>query len=312
MGAGHQHGGAGGEGNQRRLAVVMGLAAAFMVAEVAGGLLANSLALLADAGHMLSDVAALGLSIFAIWIARRPASPASTYGYYRAEILAALVNGATLIAVAIYVFIEAYRRIGAPPEVQGPLMLAVAAGGLAVNMFGLWYLNAGKSASLNMKGAWLHILTDSLGSAGAILAAALIWAFGWNWVDPAVSVLIGILVLYSSWGLLREATTVLMEGAPGHVDVDAVRDVLAGFPGVREVHDLHVWTITSGMEAMSAHVVVEPGEPSGPLLEAIQARIHERFGVDHVTIQLDPAGPERHGWTDDRPAGAAPTAPGSP
>ena len=312
MGAGHQHGSTGSEVYERRLAVVMVLAAAFMVAEIFGGLVANSLALLADAGHMLSDVAALALSLFAIWIARRPPSSRKTYGYYRAEILAAMVNGATLIAISIYVFIEAYQRIGAPPEVQGPLMLAIASGGLAVNLFGLWYLNAGKAASLNMKGAWLHILTDSLGSAGAILAAALIWAYGWNWADPAVSVLIGVLVLYSSWGLLREATTVLMEGAPGHLDVDAVRDVLAGFPGVREVHDLHVWTITSGMEAMSAHLVVEPGEPSGPLLAAIQARIHERFGVDHVTIQLDPAGPERHSWADDRPASASPTVPGSP
>lgn len=287
MGAGHDHGGS---PNQRRLAIVLALAATYMVAEVVGGLVTNSLALLADAAHMLSDVGALALSMFAIWMASRPAPPARTYGYYRTEILAALVNGATLVAVSIYIFVEAYERLGAPPDVQGPLMLAIAAGGLATNLVGLWILNAGKAESLNMKGAWLHVLTDSLGSAGAMAAAGLIWAFGWNWADPAISVLIGVLVLYSAWGLVRDATGVLMEGAPGHIDVDAVRDALIAIPGAREVNDLHVWSITSGMEALSAHVVVEEGVDPREFIGALHQGVHDRFGIDHLTIQLDARG----------------------
>ena len=257
---GHSHGesGVGRRGHPRRLGIVLALVSAYLVAEVVGGLLTNSLALLADAGHMLSDAAALALSLFAIWIAERPATPARTYGYYRTEILAALVNGATLIAIAIYIFIEAFQRFRAPPEVLGGLMMTFAAGGLVVNLAGLWILNAGRGESLNMRGAWLHVLTDALGSVGAIVGGALIYFFGWSWADPAVSVLIGLLVLYSSWGLLKESVAVLMEGTPGQIDVDAVRDAIASVPAVRGVHDLHVWSITSGMVALSAHVTVEP------------------------------------------------------
>lgn len=171
--------------NKRRLAIVLALIAIYMVAEVIGGLLTNSLALLADAGHMLSDAGALALSLFAIWIAQRPATPSHTYGYYRTEILAALANGATLVAISIYIFIEAFRRFGEPSEVQCALMMGIAVGGLLINLAGLWILNAGKSESLNIRGAWLHVLTDAIGSVGAIVAGALIWAFSWNWVGPA-------------------------------------------------------------------------------------------------------------------------------
>jgi cobalt-zinc-cadmium efflux system protein len=296
MGAGHDHGGGHGHGgatgtqNRRRLAIVLVLAATYMVAEVIGGLLTNSLALLADAGHMLSDVASLALSLLAIWIARRPATPQHTFGYYRTEILAALVNGATLVAISIYIFYEAFHRFGEPPEVQGALMMAIAIGGLLINLTGLWILSAGKEESLNMRGAWLHVLADALGSVGAIAAGALIWLFGWNWADPVASVLIGVLVLVASWNLLKETVLVLMEGAPGNVDPDEVRNAIRSVPGVLGVHHLHVWTITSGMVALSAHVVVEASRFGQQALEEVNRPLHERFGIAHTTIQLETEG----------------------
>ncbi|HYJ79069.1 MAG TPA: cation diffusion facilitator family transporter, partial [Longimicrobiaceae bacterium] len=218
MGAGHHHGGhhhhhghashrdelgAASQRNRRRLKLTLALTAVYLVAEVVGGLLANSLALLADAGHMLSDVGALGLSLFAMWIAQRPATPRRTFGYYRTEILAALANGAALIGISLYIFVEAYQRLRTPEPVQGELMLWVATGGLVVNLLGLLILRAGKDESLNVRGAWLHLLTDALGSVGAILGGVAIWRFGWFWADPAVSALIGVLVIYSAWDLMR-------------------------------------------------------------------------------------------------------------
>lgn len=282
-------------GSRRRLALTLLLAAGYMVAEVVGGQLTNSLALLADAGHMLSDVAALGLSLFAVWIAERPPTPKRTYGYYRAEILAALANGATLIAISVFIFVEAYHRIWQPPEVQGPAMLAVAVGGLAVNLVGLWLLHGGREESLNVHGAWLHVLTDALGSVGAIAAAALIWAFGWEWADPVASVLIGLLVVYSSWRLLAESVSVLLESAPKGIDVDEVYRTMRGVPGVLAVHDLHVWSITSGLNCLSAHVVAAEGEPHAALLKMLRTVLHEKFGLDHLTIQVEPAGFEESG-----------------
>ena len=297
-GHGHGHGGSAGQQNRRRLGIVLGLVTVYMVAEVVGGLLTNSLALLADAGHMLSDAGALALSLFAIWIAAKPPTPRHTYGYYRTEILAALANGATLVAISIYIFIEAFRRFGEPPEVQGALMMAIAVGGLLVNLAGLWILNAGKSESLNVRGAWLHVLTDALGSVGAIAAGALIWAFGWYWADPLASVTIGLLVLYSSWALLKETVAVLMEGAPGHIDVDEVRDTIREVPGVLSVHDLHVWTITSGMVALSAHVVVSEERFAQGMISRIREPLHERFSIDHTTLQLERAGFREEGCAD--------------
>ena len=247
----HDHGGG---ANARRLSITLALVVAYMGAEVAGGIISGSLALIADAGHMLSDAAALGLTLFAMRFARRPATASRTYGSYRAEIIAALVNGATLVAVAIYIFVEAAERFSNPPEVQGSVMLVVAGGGLLVNGAGLLLLHAGRGENLNMRGAWLHVLTDALGSIQAIVAGALIWAYGWRWVDPVASVLIGLLVIYSSWSLIRQSVAVLMEGAPGHIDVDAVRSALLAVPHVTQVHDLHVWTITSGFVALSAHL----------------------------------------------------------
>jgi cobalt-zinc-cadmium efflux system protein len=264
----------------------------YMVAEVIGGIITNSLALLADAGHMLSDAAALALALFATWIARRPATSPHTYGYYRSEILVALVNGATLVAVSIYIFAEAYGRIGEPPEVQGALMFGIATGGLLINLVCLVILNSGKTESLNVHGAWLHVLTDALGSVGAITAGALIWLFNWYWADPIASLLIGVLVLYSAWNLLKEAVMVLMECAPGHIDVDEVHNTLHEVVGVRSVHDLHIWTITSGLVALSAHITAEPNQPQQILLRQIGQVLHDRFGIDHTTIQVEPEGYE--------------------
>src|SRR5215218_5105638 len=287
-GHGHDHGGHGTAGNRRRLAWTLGLAASYMLAEAVGGWLTGSLSLLADAGHMLSDAAALGLSLFAMWIAQRPPTPRRTWGYYRTEILAALANGATLVAISVWVAVEAVERFRDPLEVDAPVMMAIAVGGLAVNLTGLALLSGGRNESLNVRGAWLHVLTDALGSVQAIAAGALIWAYGWNWADPVASILISLLVVYSAWHLLKETVGVLMEGTPAHIDLDEVRNALAGLPGVCGVHDLHVWTITSGMEALSAHLVVVEEASTTTLLRQVQSSLHDRFGIHHATVQIEP------------------------
>lgn len=267
--------------------MTLALVVAYMVAEVIGGLLSNSLALLADAGHMASDASALVVSLLALRVARRPASATHTFGYQRAEILAALVNGALLVAIAGYIFYEAYQRIGAPPEVRGGLMLGVAAGGLAVNLAGLWILHGGKSESLNVRGAWLHVLADAMGSVGAMVAGVLVAVFGWNWADPAASVVIAVLIVFSSWALLAETVGVLMQAVPKHIDLAAVAAALTSMDGVIQVHDLHVWSVTSGRDVMSAHIEVEPGVDRQRLVDAIHARLREEFELHHSTLQLD-------------------------
>lgn len=292
---GHSHHHGQGDGNRRRLALACILSVIYMLAELFGGLLTGSLALLADAGHMLSDAAALLLSLFAIWICQRPPTPKHTWGYHRTEILAALANGATLVAISVYVLLEAVERFRHPAKVEAPLMMGIAAGGLLVNLISLRILSGGKSESLNVRGAWLHVLTDALGSVQAIAAGALIWAFGWSWADPVASILISLLVIYSAWDLLRETLGVLMEGTPGHIDVEEVRGTLAGISGVVDVHDLHVWTITSGMESLSAHVVVEDESTACAMLAQVRTKLHDRFGIDHLTIQVEPVEFDEHG-----------------
>lgn len=266
------------------------LSAVYMVAEVVGGLLTNSLALLADAGHMLTDVAALALSLFAIWIARRPATSRRSYGYYRAEILAALVNGAMLVAISVFVFVEAFGRLRTPPEVLGEWSAATAFGGLVVNGIGMFVLRRGATDDLNLKGARLHVAMDALGSVGALLGGLAVWLAGWRWADPAASILIGALVIWSAYSLLRETVSVLMESAPAHIDLDAVRDALAGVPGVSAVHDLHCWSITTGLVALSCHVCVADEAGNGRVLAEVRARLHDRFGIEHTTIQIEPEG----------------------
>jgi cobalt-zinc-cadmium efflux system protein len=287
MSAGHPHLGPPAR-QRRRLGLALGLVVAYMAAEVVGGLASNSLALLADAGHMLADAAALGLSLFAVWAAQRPATPRRTFGYHRMEILAALANGAVLIAVSILIVVEAYRRVLAPPAVRGGLMLAVACGGLVVNLAALSILHGGREESLNVRGAWLHALTDTLGSVQAIVAGVLISAFGWEWADPVASGLIGILVVLSAWSLVRDAVAVLMEGVPAGISLAEIVDAIAGVRGVLAVHDLHVWTITSGFVSLSAHVVVTPACEED-VLWRVRGVLHERFGIDHSTIQVERA-----------------------
>lgn len=271
---------------QRGLVITLILVCLYMLAEVIGGLLSNSLALLADAGHMLSDAAALGLALFAIWMSRRPATSKRTWGFYRAEILAALVNGTALLVISTLIFIEAWKRFSAPPEVESELMIAVATGGLVVNLIGLAVLSKERDHSLNVRGAWLHVLTDALGSLQAIIAGLLIYRFGWLWLDPVASILIAALVAFSAWSLLRDSVAVLMEGSPAHIDVDEVREVLLSHPEVVGVHDLHIWTITSGLESLSAHVVIEP-DAEEDLLSSLQGMLRRRFGIDHVTLQIE-------------------------
>lgn len=291
-GHGHSHGHGGHHHghrvrNKRRLALTLSLAALYMVAEAIGGWWAQSLALLADAGHMLSDVAALALSLGAIWMAEKPPTPQRTYGYYRMEILAALVNAVMLAVVAIFIFLEAAERLRAPVPVDGWVVIWIAAGGLVMNLIGLWILHGGREESLNIQGAWLHVLSDALGSVGAITAGLLVWLFGWYWADAAISVIIGLLVVYSAWNLLKEAVSVLMEHAPGGIDVDKVRDLIKATRGVKAVHDLHVWAITSGMSALSAHVVIADPKLQQSLLQQLKRELREHFAIDHITIQIE-------------------------
>lgn len=279
--------------NRRRLGLTLVLLLGYMVAEVVGGLLSGSLALLADAGHMLSDAAALALALFALWIANRPCTPQRTFGYYRVEVLAALVNGAALLALSLLVLGEAWKRWGDPHPIEGALMTGVAAGGLLVNLLALAILHGGRHEGLNVRGAWLHVLGDTLGSVGAVASGAAVWARGWTWADPLASALIALLVVWSAWSLLRDVVEVLMEGTPRHIDLDQVRSTLAAAPGVVAVHDLHVWTITSGMDALSGHVVVPRGHPDRPceeLLRELRDALHQRFGLHHVTLQIEPEG----------------------
>jgi cobalt-zinc-cadmium efflux system protein len=305
MGAGHGHDHGHGHGDDRghdhdhghgnpdvqgRLRIVLYLSIAYMFAEAVGGWLTNSLALLADAGHMLSDVAALGLSLFAGWISRRPTTPRHTFGYYRAEILAALVNGAALAAISALIVIEAVGRLSHPQAVRGPFLLGIASGGLVVNLIGLRLLHAGRHHSMNLRGAWLHVGSDALGSFGAMVAGFLAWRFGWDIADPVASIVIALLVVYSSWSLLRQAADVLMEGTPRGIDADEVRCALLSVQGVRAVHDLHIWTITSGMHALSAHVAVPQDEARSGLLVDLRAVLGRQFGIDHVTIQVEEDG----------------------
>jgi cobalt-zinc-cadmium efflux system protein len=291
----HAHAHAPAAAGPARLAWTLGLVVAFAVAEVAGGLVSGSLALLADAGHMASDAAALGLTLFAMHIAQRAPSPTRTFGYQRAEILAALANGATLVAIAVLIVVEAIGRLRTPVAVESGVMLGVAVAGLAVNVVSLVILRSGRrGTSLNLRGAWLHVFTDALGSVQAIGAAVAIALFGWTWIDPVASILIALLVVYASWSLLRESIAVLMEGVPGDIDLDHVRAALSGVVRVRDVHDLHVWSITSGFVALSAHLVIDDEADAAPTLRAAQGLLAERFGIRHTTLQLDIGAGCRH------------------
>jgi cobalt-zinc-cadmium efflux system protein len=283
---------------RRRMRWVLGITASFMVAEVLGGIFANSLALLADAGHMFTDVGALSLSLVAMRLAQRPPSPRRTYGYVRLEILAALVNGAALLFIALVILREAWERFGTPPEVDGPLMLSVAVVGLGVNLFGAFLLHGQAHENLNVRGAYLHILGDLLGSLGAITAGTLILWKGWMFVDPLISVLIAGLLLLGAWRLVREATDILLEAAPPEVDVEELVEELRGIEGLEELHDIHVWTLTSGFVAMSGHGVIDDLTMHRGILDEINARLNRR-GIRHITFQLEPRPLHQLGASDD-------------
>ncbi|HUM15677.1 MAG TPA: cation diffusion facilitator family transporter [Candidatus Nitrosotalea sp.] len=273
--------------HKRRLLAVFGLTAAFLVVEAAVGLWTGSLSLLADATHMLVDAGGVLLSLLAVWFAERPATPAKTYGYYRVEILAALVNGVVLCVMAIAILVATYERMWQPPHVPGGPILAVAFLGLVVNLASLWLLHAGAHESLNVRSAYLEVLGDAVSSGVVIVAGAVILLTGWMWADPVAGALIALFILPRTWALLRQAVNILLEGAPPHLDVREIEDAMAAAPAVRRVHDLHVWTLTSGREAMSAHVVVEAGAPSDKILEDLHLILHARFGIDHTTIQIE-------------------------
>jgi cobalt-zinc-cadmium efflux system protein len=273
--------------DRRALRLALWLTGALFVTEVIGGWLTNSLALLADAGHMLADVGALGLAWWALGMSERPVSDTKTFGYYRAEILAALLNGLCLWLVVIFIGYEAFERFREPPVVHAGPMTLVAAAGLAVNLLCAWLLNPHAGSSLNLRGAFLHVLSDLLGSIGAIGAGATMLLTGWYLADPLISAGIGVLIIGSSWELIRESVDILMEAVPRHVDIDAVRRALAEVPGAVEVHDLHVWTLTTGREALSAHVVVAGGADADDVLDSLQRVSAERFRIEHVTIQIE-------------------------
>ncbi len=280
------------KGSKRALKIVLVLTSAFLVAEVVGGLIAGSLALLADAGHMLSDSVSLGVALFAAWLAGRPGGPSRTFGYRRAEILAALFNGVTLVAISIWIFIEAGMRFSDPPEVEAGLMLAVAVGGLLVNLVAARILHGHAGESLNVSAALRHVVADILGSVGVIVAALIILGTGWEYADPVVSVAIGILILASSWTILRDSVRILLEASPTGMEVDEVGRAMAAVAGVSQVHDLHVWTITSGFLALSAHVLVDRETDCHATRREVEAMLHERFGLDHTTLQVDHEGGE--------------------
>ncbi|MBK6455251.1 MAG: cation transporter [Gemmatimonadetes bacterium] len=271
---------------QRRLRWALALTVVFLVAEVVGGFVANSLALLADAGHMLTDVAALALSLFVAWFSRQPAAPEKTYGYLRWEILAAFLNGAGLLVVSAVIIVEAIGRLQSPEPVATGLMLGVAVGGLLTNAVCAWILHPLHQHSLNARGAYLHVLGDLLGSIGTVAAGVLIRFTGWQAADPIASILVTLLVVRSSWHLVRESVDVLLESTPSHISLGAVRERLGGVAGVAAVHDLHVWTVTSGLIAMSAHAVVPRDVDHQRVLRDAVAAMRD-FGIHHCTVQIE-------------------------
>lgn len=283
----HSHGHHRSSDNWRRLSLVLSLTLVYMIAEALGAWWTGSLALLADAGHMFTDVAALALALTAVWFASRPATSKKTFGYYRLEIIAALVNGVALVVISLFIFYGAYERWLEPPVIKSGPMIAVAAGGLAVNLICAWILHGHDAIDLNIRGAWMHVMGDALGSVAAILAGVCIWLFGWYAADAVFSVFISILIIWGSVRLIRESTNVLLEGTPAHINLAAVEDEILATAGVSDVHDLHVWTITSGREALSAHVIHSESISQAALLRELRTKLHDRFGVDHLTIQME-------------------------
>jgi cobalt-zinc-cadmium efflux system protein len=284
-GHGHSHSAA--SANEGRLRFVLLLSASYLAVEVVASLMTNSLALLADAGHMLADVAGVTFALIAIRFARRPASLSKTYGYYRLEMLAALLNGLLLLVIAAYILIEAYLRFSDPPEFDGVPTLAVASIGLVVNVVAAFSLHDAQKESLNMRGAYLEVMSDLLGSVAVIIAAAVFLATGFQLIDVLASVFIGLFILPRTWSLIDQAVHVLLEGAPRNVDLGTVRQHILEVPGVTSVHDLHVWNLTSGLNVMSAHVVIDEKASSSTVLDQLNICLGEHFDIEHSTFQIE-------------------------
>ena len=288
----HAHGqgprtGSAGARHRRSLVWALLLTTSYLVAEIIGAILTGSLALLADAAHMLTDAGGLALALFAIWFASRPATPQKTYGYLRAEILAALGNALILLLMTAYILYEAWQRFFEPPEVTGLPMLIVAAVGLGVNLISMRILAAGSKESLNLKGAYFEVLADMLGSLGVIVAALVIIFTNWTLADPIIGAAIGLFIVPRTWNLLSQAVNILLEGTPSGVDMDRLEADLKAVSGVSGVHDLHVWTITSGLDAMSCHLVIADGASERDVLAAARSVVDEKHGIDHTTIQIE-------------------------
>jgi cation diffusion facilitator family transporter len=284
----HSHG-VSRERNIKGLAIALVTTVIIMVLEFFGGLTTNSLALLSDSGHMLSDVSSLALSLVAMWFAAKPPSPQKTYGFYRFEILAALMNGIALFIIAGFIIWEAYQRFFAPPTVSSWLMMTIAAIGLLANLFSAWVLTrqGDVKENVNVRSAYLHVLGDALGSVGAIVAGIVMAAFSWYIADPIISVVVAILILKSAWGVIDESIHILMEGTPLTVDSDEVKQVLLQIPGVKSIHDLHIWTVTSGIDSLTCHLVIDNDQDSQSILQQAIMRIEEQFSIQHTTLQIE-------------------------
>ena len=271
------------------LKIALIIIAVIMAVEIAGGILSNSLALLGDAGHMLVDTLALGLSLIALNLAKKPATVTRTYGYHRAEIIAALANGVTLVLVAVFIFYEAYQRFRSPPTVKTPIMLAVAVTGLAANLITIRLLHHARHDNLNVRGAFLHVVGDTLSSVGVIAGGIIIAATGWKIIDPIIAVMIGIIILWGAVGLVRESTDILLETVPKQIPLDQVTAAIKNVTGVVELHDLHVWTITSGIYALSMHILIEDQMISraAEITAAINRELAQKFNITHTTFQLE-------------------------
>lgn len=299
-----------GQGQRRPMVLALIITSTFLIIEVIGAFLSNSLALLADAAHMLTDVVALALALFAMSLARRPATPERTFGFMRAEILAALVNAVSLIVLSIYIFWEAWQRLREPPEVQSMTMLLVAVAGLAANITSAWILSrgGGQKENLNARGAYLSVLGDLLGSIATIVAAVIIALTGWNIADPILSAVIGGLIVFSAWTLLRESVEVLLEAAPKRIAIPDLRQAIESAPGVDGVHDLHVWTVTSGFAALSAHIETRSMADWPQTMVNLTDMVRENFGIVHVTLQPESPRPPRDAGSHcsfDAPSGQA-------
>lgn len=286
----------------RAMIIALGLTVSLMILELIGSFITGSLALLADAGHMLTDVAALALSLGAVWLTRRPASVQRTFGFHRAEILAALVNGLSLAALSLYVIYEAVARLWSPPVVESGMLLVIASAGLLANIAAAAVLLRSSSDTLNARSAYLHVIGDALGSVGAIVAAALMYAFGWYLADPLASLGISLLLIWSAWRLLKDTVDVLLEAAPASIDVAAVEHALNTARGVENVHDLHVWSVASNFIALSGHVRLQAlANDHQQILAELRHLLHSRFGIEHVTLQLEqPLRTSRRGHGEQR------------